>query len=234
VNVTEELPHYNYRLEMNVKQSSTTGNSSSKAQLVAPYGDESDSEDDVVKPGSVPTNPFIPDVLVDFNKLACLLCKRQFPNKEVLQKHTKLSDLHKKNLEELKKSNGRSFADSSTTYRDRAKERRMKFGSDPDEGRNTLKDMYMQAKKDINLAYVEEPTRDGIKDDNVGNRMLQKMGWQEGQGLGKGNQGRTDIITTERRAPNAGLGARGVPVIDDDDRYSRARKLTLARYQELE
>ena len=52
----------------------------------------------------------------------------------------------------------------------------------------------MQAKKDSGTSYVEEPTRDGIKMDNVGNRMLQKMGWQEGQGLGKGNQGRTDII----------------------------------------
>ncbi|CAG7664880.1 unnamed protein product [Allacma fusca] len=233
-NTAEELPQYNYRLDMNLKQTNTTVNSSSKAQLVAPYADESDSEEEVLKPAAMTVNPFIPDALVDYNKLACLLCKRQFPNKEVLQKHTKLSDLHKKNLEELKKSNEKSFSDPSTTYRDRAKERRMKFGSDPDEGRNTLKDMYMQAKKDINLSYVEEPTKDGIKDDNVGNRMLQKMGWQEGQGLGKGNQGRTDIITTERRAPNAGLGVRGVPVIDDDDRYSRARKLTLARYQELE
>ena len=52
----------------------------------------------------------------------------------------------------------------------------------------------MQAKKDSGLSYTEEPNRDGIKVDNVGNRMLQKMGWQEGQGLGKGNQGRTDII----------------------------------------
>lgn len=31
----------------------------------------------------------------DFTKLACLLCKRQFPSKEMLTKHTQLSDLHK-------------------------------------------------------------------------------------------------------------------------------------------
>ena len=29
---------------------------------------------------------------------------------------------------------------------------------------------------------------------NIGNRMLQKMGWKEGLGLGKTNQGRTNII----------------------------------------
>lgn len=35
------------------------------------------------------------DKLTDWNKLACLLCRRQFPNKEVLIKHQQLSDLHK-------------------------------------------------------------------------------------------------------------------------------------------
>lgn len=40
----------------------------------------------------------------------------------------------------------------------------------------------------------EEPTKSGIGSDNVGNKLLQKMGWQEGMGLGKSNQGRTSII----------------------------------------
>jgi len=44
-------------------------------------------------------------------------------------------------------------------------------------------------------SYVEEPTKAGIKNDNIGNRMLQKMGWQEGEGLGKEKSGRTGIIT---------------------------------------
>lgn len=33
-----------------------------------------------------------------------------------------------------------------------------------------------------------------INSDNVGSRLLQKMGWSEGQGLGRKNQGRTSII----------------------------------------
>jgi len=37
-------------------------------------------------------------------------------------------------------------------------------------------------------------TESGLTSNNVGNKLLQKMGWQEGQGLGKGNQGRTTII----------------------------------------
>jgi len=53
----------------------------------------------------------------------------------------------------------------------------------------------MKVKEDIVTSYVEEPTKDGIKGDNLGNKMLQKMGWQAGQGLGKDNKGIVDPIT---------------------------------------
>lgn len=36
--------------------------------------------------------------LIDFDKLACLICKRQFASREILIKHTKMSALHKQNL----------------------------------------------------------------------------------------------------------------------------------------
>ena len=52
--------------------------------IVAEYGeDDSDSEEDVN------------DKFTDLSIMACLLCKRQFPNKEALERHQKLSDLHK-------------------------------------------------------------------------------------------------------------------------------------------
>ena len=99
---------------------------------MAPYaaGDDSDDEMDESK-------------LVDFSKLMCLLCKRQFNSKETLQKHQQLSDLHKNNLEAMRKTKankrnataalraGMNMGDASSQlqYRDRAKERREKFGS---------------------------------------------------------------------------------------------------------
>ena len=33
--------------------------------------------------------------LIDWNKLACLLCRRAFPSKDVLVKHQQMSELHK-------------------------------------------------------------------------------------------------------------------------------------------
>ena len=102
------------------------------SNIVAPYaaGDDSDDEMDESK-------------LVDFSKLMCLLCKRQFNSKETLQKHQQLSDLHKNNLEAMRKTKankrnataalraGMNMGDASSQlqYRDRAKERREKFGS---------------------------------------------------------------------------------------------------------
>ncbi|XP_078803143.1 RNA-binding protein 5 isoform X6 [Oryzias latipes] len=39
------------------------------------------------------------DKLTDWKKMACLLCRRQFPNKDALIRHQQLSDLHKQNME---------------------------------------------------------------------------------------------------------------------------------------
>lgn len=48
----------------------------------------------------------------------------------------------------------------------------------------------MKEKEEI----YEEPNRTGISSENLGSKMLQKMGWTEGMGLGRSNQGRTEII----------------------------------------
>ncbi|XP_033825192.1 RNA-binding protein 10 [Periophthalmus magnuspinnatus] len=45
--------------------------------------------------------------LTDWSKLACLLCRRQFPSKEALIRHQQLSELHKQNLEQIQFNPGR-------------------------------------------------------------------------------------------------------------------------------
>lgn len=41
------------------------------------------------------STPISVEELIDWNKLACLLCRRAFPSKDVLIKHQQMSDLHK-------------------------------------------------------------------------------------------------------------------------------------------
>ncbi|XP_036160462.1 RNA-binding protein 10 isoform X7 [Myotis myotis] len=62
--------------------------------LVAAYSGESDSEEEQERGG-----PEREEKLTDWQKLACLLCRRQFPSKEALIRHQQLSGLHKQNLE---------------------------------------------------------------------------------------------------------------------------------------
>lgn len=89
------------------------------ASALVTYGSDSDSD-------GLDDKKFaeLLEGLIDWTKLACLLCKRQFNNRETLVKHQQLSDLHKQNLEAWKKQH------TPKTYRDRAKERRMKHGED--------------------------------------------------------------------------------------------------------
>lgn len=131
---------------------------------------------------------------LDYVKLTCNLCWRQFKTAVTLKKHSKSSQLHKDNLKA--KNNGtdnivnndrkllyqhKSKVENDTkkiTYRDRPKKHR--YGVD----------------------QLDRP----IGPDNAGNKLLKKMGWKEGQGLGKSNQGRITIIHIEHKLGRAGLG----------------------------
>lgn len=83
------------------------------SKLVNAYGGASDSEEDstgatqssqtlaVAGGGGAEETDY-----VDFQKLTCLLCKRAFQSQDILQKHLKMSNLHKENLAKLQQSQG--------------------------------------------------------------------------------------------------------------------------------
>lgn len=161
------------------------------APLVAEYGGETESSGD--EETSDDTD------CLDFTKLICTLCKRQFTSPETLTKHSKLSSMHLQNLEAKRAKKRPMSTGEKVVYRDRAKERRMKYG-DPDEPQpSKLKEKYLKSRELVeNLPVSTTSVMEPIGTENVGNKLLQKMGWTEGQGLGKSNQGRTSIIQVVR------------------------------------
>lgn len=166
-------------------------------KLVSTYGSDSDNEQQNEKPTA---DPISEKDYIDFAKLTCLLCKRAFPDGDILNKHLKMSNLHKENLQKYNLLHGKleDINSSNLSYRDRAKERRLKYGeSDPppvNRSRERFEKELEKQKSAIQVRASENLASQPIGENNVGNRLLQKMGWSEGQGLGRTNQGRTNII----------------------------------------
>uniref|UniRef100_A0A7N6ART4 RNA binding motif protein 5 n=1 Tax=Anabas testudineus TaxID=64144 RepID=A0A7N6ART4_ANATE len=207
----------------------------SSCGLVAAYSGDSDPEEGGAEPDGGEGDQ---DKLTDWKKLACLLCRRQFPNKESLIRHQQLSDLHKKNLEVLRRSKMSEAEleelerkETELKYRDRAAERREKYGIP--EPPAPKKKKFSQPTPVINY---EQPTKDGLSSDNIGNKMLQAMGWKEGKGLGRNQQGITAPIEAQLRTKGAGLGTKGTNyTLSASDTYKDAvRKAMFARFTELE
>uniref|UniRef100_UPI00398EA0A4 RNA-binding protein 5-like isoform X2 n=1 Tax=Pristiophorus japonicus TaxID=55135 RepID=UPI00398EA0A4 len=199
--------------------------------LVAAYSGESDTEEEQEKTEDGE------EKLTDWKKMACLLCRRQFPSKETLIRHQQLSELHKQNLEIHRRARmteteleALEKTEREMKYRDRAAERREKYGI-PEPPEPKRKKFFTPQVVDF-----EQPTKDGIGSDNIGSRMLQAMGWKEGSGLGRNQQGITSPIEAQLRMKGAGLGTRGSSYgVSTADTYKDAvRKAMFARFSEME
>lgn len=201
-----------------------------KGDLVAPYSGDSDPEEAAGDDESK---------ITDWSKMVCLLCRRQFPTKEALLRHQQLSDLHKQNLEIHRRSRLSEAEleelerkEAELKYRDRAAERREKYGvPEPPAPKKKFK-----KHPPATSVNYEQPTKDGITSDNIGNKMLQAMGWKEGKGLGRHQQGITTPIAASLRTKGTGLGVKGAAYeLSASDTYKDAvRKAMFARYTELE
>ncbi|XP_028567798.1 RNA-binding protein 10 isoform X4 [Podarcis muralis] len=201
--------------------------------LVAAYSGESDSEEEQEKAADRE------EKLTDWHKLACLLCRRQFPSKEALIRHQQLSGLHKQNLEIHRRAHlseqeleALEKNDIEMKYRDRAAERREKYGvPEPPEPKKRKYSAVTPATVDF-----EQPTRDGLGSDNIGSRMLQAMGWKEGSGLGRKKQGIVAPIEAQTRVRGSGLGARGSSygAVASESYREALHKTMLTRFNESE
>uniref|UniRef100_A0A1B0BZC2 RNA-binding protein 5 n=1 Tax=Glossina palpalis gambiensis TaxID=67801 RepID=A0A1B0BZC2_9MUSC len=212
-------------------------------KIIPAYG--SDSEEDNLPAGPKSNSTASADTAsekdyVDFQKLTCLLCKRAFQSLDILQKHLKMSNLHKENLAKHNMERGfnrtQSEPDSlaaALSYRDRAKERRQKYGESDPPPPNRSRERFETEISKMSSRSSETTPALPIGSNNVGNRLLQKMGWCEGQGLGRKNQGRTSIIEADARNSTAGLGTKGGGIGPGDDYKTYIKKMMKSRYESV-
>ncbi|GAM43999.1 hypothetical protein TCE0_060f19267 [Talaromyces pinophilus] len=185
--------------------------------------DDAGRESDNVLPAAPPSRSY-----ADLNRNCCYLCMRQFKSSAEVNRHERLSQLHRDNLSNealvtkaLAKLEKHKDDQPTTEYRDRAKERRQAFGS----SRQT------QAKP-----KPAAPVKQGIEEPapapapSKGAALLSKMGWSEGSGLGAQGTGMTAPIATDVYAQGVGLGAQGSKLGEASEEAARN---TRGRYDEF-
>uniref|UniRef100_A0A3B3TNJ3 G-patch domain-containing protein n=1 Tax=Poecilia latipinna TaxID=48699 RepID=A0A3B3TNJ3_9TELE len=80
--------------------------------------------------------------------------------------------------------------------------------------------------KTIGVDYA----KNGLTSDNIGNKMLQAMGWKEGKGLGRNQQGITAPIEVDPET----TGSIRLSSINYHTYKDAVRKAMFARFTELE
>ncbi|KAJ9082572.1 hypothetical protein DSO57_1003343 [Entomophthora muscae] len=149
--------------------------------------------------------------IMDYGRLICRLCQRQFRETKDLDKHKDLSQLHKKNLQD-KALVQKLLQSKANRYRDRAKEMRL---------------------QQTFTSPTEEPA-EKTASENIGSRLLSKMGWKEGQGLGKDGTGIREPIKGASYSKGAGIGS-GVALPSDLEAgkyHDRGKQIARARYRD--
>ncbi|KAJ5116327.1 G-patch domain protein [Penicillium angulare] len=160
----------------------------------------------------------------DLKRNCCYLCMRQFKSTANVNRHERLSDLHRENLQKEEcKTRGMAklikhgIVPPSAEYRDRARERRQAFGR----GKAGARPKPAAPKQE------DEPP---VQTNSKGASLLSKMGWSEGTGLGAQGTGVTAPIATEIYAQGVGLGAQGSKL---GDAVEEAGRNTRGRYDEF-
>ncbi len=191
-------------------------------------GDRATSTDDN---GAPPSQSF-----ADPSRQCCYLCMRQFNSAAEVNKHERLSDLHRQNLQDeakVKKASAKlekhgaqhqSTSASAPQYRDRARERRKVYGVVNKKG------------EQVGSSNVAKGSAHEDEEDNAppvqskGASLLSKMGYTAGQGLGASGEGMTAPLAQDIYVAGVGLGAQGGKV---GDAVAEAERNTKGRYEDF-
>jgi RNA-binding protein 5/10 len=113
----------------------------------------------------------------------CTICKRKFSTIDKLRLHEKASELHKQNLAKLNTSKEKRELVPSVEYQDRAKKRRAMHGPDPIMPPPRMPVVPLNAV--ASSAEAAPTVADNLGSNNIGNQLLQKLGWVSGSSLGR-------------------------------------------------
>ena len=170
----------------------------------------------------------------DLARKCCLLCSRQFKTEAEVNKHERMSQLHRENMKNdelvskaLAKLDKSGASGGDNAYRDRAKERRQAFNQPKQPAAQ-----HNRASKalDESESKAETDSKDDAPVQSKGAALLGKMGWNAGEGLGAQGTGRTEAITTEVYAQGVGLGAQGGKMGDAMEEAERQTKGSYADF----
>lgn len=183
-------------------------------------------------------------------KPICVLCKRKFGDVKKLRQHEKLSPLHKRNLlmVQQKKANRieshpSSKVDANDTlsveYRDRAKERRSMYGPESASGTSPgplnsesvvpTVEMGPSLTNARVVTDVETITPSQcLGETNIGNQLLQKLGWTKGSSLGRNGVVTDGVETIDPNGKNEDSRGISTTTIADKLKQDWERIETLA------
>lgn len=217
--------------------------------LLGEYGGDSDYEEEEEEEQAPPVQPQPQpreemtkkenedDKLTDWNKLACLLCRRQFPNKEVLTKHQQLSDLHKQNLEIHRKI---KQSEQELAYLER-REREGRFKEKGNDRREKLQSFDSPERKRIKYSRETDSDRNPVDKEDTdtsskGGCAQQATGWRKGAGLGYSHPGlgSSEEIEGRMRGPGGGPPGRTSKRQSNETYRDAVRRVMFARYKELD
>ena len=159
----------------------------------------------------------------DASRKCCLLCARRFKSEAEMNRHERLSQLHRDNLtnEETRTRGLERLAkagietEGTGAYRDRAKERRA---------------TYQQPRRPAPESHGPQSARDAATETagdeeravpSKGAALLGKMGWTAGEGLGAQGTGIVAPVATDLYVQGVGLGAEGGKLGDAVEEASR-------------
>ena len=185
------------------------------------HGLDQKSQGDKTKSERSSGSPIPKQSYADPTRMCCYLCYRQFNSVAEVNRHERLSQLHRVNLKNedlktraLRKLEKHGITDQSNNieYRDRARERRKAFG--------------VQKKQQDKPTPAKPSTTDKEDTPSIhskGASLLGKMGWS-GAGLGASGSGMTAPLSQDVYAAGVGLGAEGGKVGDAVVEAERATK----------